>query len=74
MLIITQSVHVITDFGAVPHVDTRGAHIANAKAFVSAVIKANATENGERIVKVPKGTFYSFPMRMDYVKNVTIII
>ncbi len=73
-MIFTQSVHVITDFGAVSNVDNRGAHIANAKAFVSAVIKANATENGERIVKVPKGTFYSFPMRMDYVKNVSIII
>ena len=39
-----------------------------------AVMKANSTETGERIVKVPKGTFYSFPMRMDKIYNVTIII
>jgi hypothetical protein len=43
LAILGKSVYVITDFGAVPHEDTRGAHIANAKAFITAVIKANAT-------------------------------
>lgn len=67
-------IYVITDFGAVANQDHRGAHIVNAKAFMTAVLRANSTVNGERIVKVPKGTFYSFPMRMDNIKNVTIVI
>lgn len=73
-ILITQSVYVITDFGALPHQDHISAHKVNAKAFTTAVLKANSTETEERIVKVPKGTFYSFPMRMDNIKNVTIII
>lgn len=74
LISLTQSIYVTTDFGALPHQDHRSAHIANAKAFMAAVIKANQTVTGERIVKVPKGTFYSFPMRMDRIYNVTIII
>lgn len=36
-------IYVITDFGAIPHEDHRGAHVVNAKAFMTAVLKANAT-------------------------------
>lgn len=43
LLNMCQSIYVITDFGAIPHEDHRGAHIANAKAFINAVIKANST-------------------------------
>jgi hypothetical protein len=70
----TNSIYIITDFGAIAHQDELTVHKANAKAFITAVLKANATEKGERIVKVPKGTFYSFPMRMDRIINVSIVI
>jgi polygalacturonase len=72
--ILTNNIYIITDFGAIPHADHRSAHEANAKSFISAILKANSTVTGERIVKVPKGTFYSFPMRMFNIKNVSIII
>lgn len=43
---LTQAIYVITDFGALPHQDHRGAHVVNAKAFIEAVKKANCTING----------------------------
>jgi hypothetical protein len=74
MLILSQSIYIITNFGAIPYQDHQSVHETNAKAFLDAVIKANSTLTGERIVKVPKGIFYSFPMRMNNIQNVTILI
>ena len=42
-ILLTQSVYVITDFGALAHQDHVSAHKVNAKAFMTAVLKANAT-------------------------------
>lgn len=44
--VFANSIYVITDFGALPHQDHRGAHEVNAKAFIAAVIKANSTTTG----------------------------
>jgi hypothetical protein len=68
------SIYNILDFGALPHTDHLSAHFANQKAFLEAVNKANSTNTTERIVKVPKGVFYTMPMRMENLKNVTFII
>lgn len=68
------SIYNILDFGALSHTDHLSAHFANQRAFLEAVKKANSTLTSERIVKVPKGVFYTMPMRMEYLKNVTFII
>jgi len=58
------AVYNILDFGALQGEDHVSAQFANQRAFLAAVAKANSTLERERVVKLPKGVFYSMPIRM----------
>lgn len=39
-----------------------------------AINKANNISEGERVVRIPNSVFYSMPIRLENIKNVSIII
>ena len=69
----SKSFYNILDYGAIPHHDIYSAQIANQQAFIKATLLANSSD-GERIVKVPKKTFYFMPMEFNNLFNVTFEI
>lgn len=67
-------IYNIVDFGALPHEDHLAAQFANQRAILAAIAKANSTTTGERAVRIPKGTFYTMPIRMEHLHNVSFVI
>lgn len=66
-------IYDILQFGALSHQDHLSAQFANQKAFLEAVAKANSTDTGERAIRIPKGVFYSMPVRMERIYNVSFV-
>lgn len=73
LVFLVQGIQLITDFGAIPRVDTVSAQFINAKAIQKAVMAANSSDI-DRVVKIPKGTFYSMPIILENIHNLSIII
>ena len=73
-LILTTSIFDITHFGAVPNSDTISDQFKNAKAILDAIKAANASLSSERVVRIPDKRFYSMPIRVENVHNVTISV
>ena len=69
----TVCIYDILSFGAVPNADHLQAQSANTKAIIAAIKKANSSD-GERIVRIPNKKFYSMPIRIEYVHNISIEI
>lgn len=76
LLVGLEPVSTIEDIvrhGAVRKVDTVAAQFANAQAIKSAVLAANSSQT-DRAIKIPQGTFYSMPIVLEDIHNVSIII
>lgn len=69
-----RAIYDIRQFGAIPNQDHVSAQFANQQAFIKAVLTANSTSTGERVVRVPKGSYYFMPMTMNNIHNVSILI
>lgn len=74
LLVVSFSIFDITHFGAVPNSDTVTDQFKNQKAILDAIKAANASNATERIVRIPDKRFYSMPIRVENVHNVTISI
>jgi hypothetical protein len=73
LLVLGSSVYDILSFGAVPNSDTVHDQFINAEAILKAIQAANSSQ-GERVVRIPNKKFYSMPIRIEYVHNITITI
>jgi hypothetical protein len=73
LLVLSSAVFDIMHFGAIPHSDTVPSQQTNARAILSAIIAANASD-GERVVVIPNKKFFSYPVRVEHVNNITISI
>lgn len=63
----------IKDEGALPHVDTIAAQFHNSDVIRNSIIKANLSLS-DRTVKIPAGIFYSMPIVLHKIQNLTIIL
>ena len=68
-----RSIVDITEYGAIRKVDTVAVQRLNSQAITSAVLKANSSST-DRSVRIPKGVFYSMPVVLEDITNVSIII
>ena len=68
-----QAIQDITKHGAVAKLDTVSAQFTNAKAVKAAILEANSSTS-DRAVRIPKGTFYSMPIWLQDIHNVSIVI
>lgn len=60
--------------GAIPHTDTLVAQFQNSKIITNSILKANLSAF-DRTVSIPRGhTFYSMPIVLHNIYNVTIIV
>lgn len=60
--------------GAIAHTDTLVAQLQNSKIITNSILKANLS-TFDRTVRIPHGhTFYSMPIVLHNIYNVTIII
>lgn len=66
-------VYDILSFGAVANSDTLMDQLANSRALFKAIMAANVSE-GERVVRIPSKKFYSMPVRVSNVHNISILI
>ena len=73
VVLVVSCVYDIEQFGAVAHSDTVSDQFRNSKAILAAVQAANSSE-GERIVRIPNSKFYSMPIRIEDVHNISIEI
>ena len=64
----------ILKFGAIPNEDTLQAQTANAHAIAAAIAKANSSEStgDARVVVIPKGKFYSLPIRLNHCYDIIL--
>lgn len=63
----------ILDEGAVPHTDTLVTQFHNAEVIKRCIAKANSSLI-DRVVKIPSHTFYSMPISISNIHNISIII
>lgn len=68
---LTNCLFDISDFGAVANSDIVNDQFKTQRAILSAIKAANSSQ-GERIVRIPNKKYYSMPIRVDYVHNVTL--
>ena len=73
VIFLAQSLENIEDHGAIAKTDTLAAQTINAKAIVKAILAANSSSI-DRAVKIPKKTFYTMPIIVADLFNVSIII
>lgn len=60
--------------GAIPKTDTISCQFQNSRIITNSILKANSSIN-DRVVRIPHGyTFYSMPLVLKNLYNVTIII
>jgi len=71
LLFATNCLYDILSFGAVPNSDTLRDQFANQKAILEAIKQANASKT-ERVVRIPNKKFYSMPIRVENVHNISI--
>ena len=72
LLLFTAScLYDIFSFGAVPNSDTLKDQFANQRAILEAIKQANASKT-ERVVRIPNKKFYSMPIRVENVHNISI--
>lgn len=73
LLPLSLAIQDITSFGAIPKTDTVAAHKANSQAITRAILAANSSHT-ERSVRIPHGTYYSMPIAVDDIFNISILI
>lgn len=72
-LITVNTLINILQEGAIPHVDTLAVQFKNSEVIRQSILKANSSLN-ERVIKIPNGVFYSMPIVLKYLYNISIII
>lgn len=77
ILLLLHSCHSVQNiklFGAIANEDSVTAQWINQKAINAAIIAANRSDSigDNRIVVIPKDTYYSMPIALAYVNNIKI--
>lgn len=73
LVVMGTAVFDVLDFGALPNSDAVVDQFINTKAILAAIHAANISE-GERVVRIPNHKFYSMPIRVDNVHNLTLLL
>lgn len=73
LLSLSSSTINILDEGAILNTDTIISQFQNSKIIKNSILKANSSET-DRVVKIPKGKFYSMPIVLHDLYNITILI